>query len=1061
MIIAAIGQDGIGDHLTNTTELDSHANMIVLGGFVTIIQPTGQFADVNAFTSDVNSLSRVPIVDAVFAYDCPYTSNTYLIVARNALYVPSMTHNLVPPFIMREAGLQVDERARIHTDDVTKDSHAIFDPDANVHIPLQLNGTFSYFPSRGLTNDEIDDCESMTRIFVSPDCPTWNPYNPVWAEQEASYLDKDGDVILRDPPKKSTLFTENDAYISAMEIDPVSEDTFEAAVDATISSAYSANPQEEGDFEHVKLAEDAIRACLASADATADPDLMEATISDRLIFSKFATAMGSTTINDDGCELFEAMSDAAIGSTTVGKRKGVTAEHLSKIWRIDHKMAERTLDQTTQLNRRGSDSTLARHFGTNDRFLRYKRIASWFYTDTLFVTESAKSTRGYICMQIFVSDKGFVKVYPMLSPREFPSALRMFAKDVGCPEVLVADPHPSQKSKEVKDFCNKIGTTLRILEQSTQFANRAELYIGLLKEAVRKDMRDSHSPLVLWDYCAERRAAIFSLTSRDLFQLQGSNPYTATFGEQGDISNLCQFAWYDWAYYYDESSVSKFPFPKAALCRVLGPAKNEGNEMAQWILKQNGKVVPRRTVVPLTPAQLAPSNEVEARKRADYDNAIRSKLGDSFTLPPAELTTAPDNDFFDDFEPYFDEQESPILIPEADCTDATGKPIMQQSMMDTLIHSEVMLSQGEDFHMAKVISRAVDEKGRVIGNYNENPVLNTLVYNVEFPDGEIKKYAANIIAENVLSQCDVDGHYTNLMEAIIDHKRDGSAVKMCDKYIKTKSGNKLRQTTVGWQFLIKWKDGTKQWIPLKVLKESNPIEVAEYVTARNIEDEPAFAWWVPYTLRKRDVIISAVNSRVKKRTHKYGIEVPRTIEEALRLDRKNGNTFWADATKKEMSNVGIAFEILGDGEKAPPGWTKASGHLIFDVKMDFTRKARWVKDGHRTPDPESSNYAGVVSRESVRIALTYAALNGIDVMAADIQNAYLQAPTSEKHYVICGPEFGLENVGKVALIRRALYGGKVAGRDFWLHLRSYMDDVPAGTSMTQLSQRSKTKSQNH
>ena len=57
--------------------------------------------------------------------------------------------------------------------------------------------------------------------------------------------------------------------------------------------------------------------------------------------------------------------------------------------------------------------------------------------------------------------------------------------------------------------------------------------------------------------------------------------------------------------------------------------------------------------------------------------------------------------------------------------------------------------------------------------------------------------------------------------------------------------------------------------------------------------------------------------------------------------------------------------------------------------MDFTRKARWVKDGHRTPTPVESNYAGVVSRESVRIALTYAALNGIDVMAADIKNAYL------------------------------------------------------------------------
>ena len=87
-----------------------------------------------------------------------------------------------------------------------------------------------------------------------------------------------------------------------------------------------------------------------------------------------------------------------------------------------------------------------------------------------------------------------------------------------------------------------------------------------------------------------------------------------------------------------------------------------------------------------------------------------------------------------------------------------------------------------------------------------------------------------------------------------------------------------------------------------------------------------------------------------------------------------------------------------------------------------------MKDGHRTADPLGTNYAGVVSRDSVRIAFTLAAMNGLDICAADIQNAYIQAPTSEKHYVICGPEFG-ENEGKKALIRRALYGGKSAGRD--------------------------------
>ena len=78
------------------------------------------------------------------------------------------------------------------------------------------------------------------------------------------------------------------------------------------------------------------------------------------------------------------------------------------------------------------------------------------------------------------------------------------------------------------------------------------------------------------------------------------------------------------------------------------------------------------------------------------------------------------------------------------------------------------------------------------------------------------------------------------------------------------------------------------------------------------------------------------------------------------------------------------------------------------------------------PDPKESNYCGVV----VRISLTYADLNDLDLNAADIQNAYLRAPHSEKHYVICGKEFGLEHEGNIALIRRVLSGGKLAVRDF-------------------------------
>ena len=78
---------------------------------------------------------------------------------------------------------------------------------------------------------------------------------------------------------------------------------------------------------------------------------------------------------------------------------------------------------------------------------------------------------------------------------------------------------------------------------------------------------------------------------------------------------------------------------------------------------------------------------------------------------------------------------------------------------------------------------------------------------------------------------------------------------------------------------------------MKLAKESNPIEVAEFFTPIKIVDEPAFDWWVPYVLRKRDRIISSINSRVKKANHKFGFEIPTPYADYKRLDKENGNTF--------------------------------------------------------------------------------------------------------------------------------------------------------------------------
>ena len=133
---------------------------------------------------------------------------------------------------------------------------------------------------------------------------------------------------------------------------------------------------------------------------------------------------------------------------------------------------------------------------------------------------------------------------------------------------------------------------------------------------------------------------------------------------------------------------------------------------------------------------------------------------------------------------------------------------------------------------------------------------------------------------------------------------------------------------------------------------------------------------------------------MKKKTHKYGVLVPITVKEAYMLDKEAGNTLWQDSISKEMKNNCVAFQVLDNDQAILPGHTFLECHMIFDRKMDFTRKARFVANGAKTPKPKESTYAGVVSRESVCITFTYATMISFDIMATDIQNAYLQAPTN-------------------------------------------------------------------
>jgi hypothetical protein len=224
----------------------------------------------------------------------------------------------------------------------------------------------------------------------------------------------------------------------------------------------------------------------------------------------------------------------------------------------------------------------------------------------------------------------------------------------------------------------------------------------------------------------------------------------------------------------------------------------------------------------------------------------------------------------------------------------------------------------------------------------------------------------------------------------------------------------------------------------RISRKANLLKLLNMLLPRTCLIPLIFFWWAPRVLNKRTRIIAAVTKRYHKRGHKFGIEFPKSWDDCVRLDKENYNTLWHDAVRKEMKNVRITFKILNGEDSVPPTYQDIRCHMIFDVRMeDLRRKARFVAGGNTTDTPHTMTYASVVSRESVIIALTLAALNYLDVKMADIENTYLTTQITEKVWTVLGLEFG-DEAGNHALIVSTLYGLKSSGAAFINHLAECM-----------------------
>lgn len=979
-----------------------------------MLEDTGKRVSVAAYNSAYDPVSNIPIATAATTFDDPDTGISYLLVFHQAIWFGNkLDDTLLCPNQIRANGHRVDDTPQQFSESSLHSIECTTEAGRKVTIPLTLNGVISRFETRRPTRAEIEDgCE---RIILTNEA-TWEPYSHRFTEAEES---------LARHRQVTGVSTENECDHQLLSAD-IEEDS--RRVEENLNRYINMMSSTETTIEEVETMK------IVKGEEGEVTGFPEGENGETLYGRMLSAVRQIDDSFEDDAAIFEPDRFAS-AMTSTQRKHVITPAVLSRRWHIGLKSAEATLKSTTQEGMVSitmpGESRVTRRLN----FLRYPRRRLKMFMDTMFA--KIKSLRQCVCAQIYTDGYGYDCFYPMRSHsgENVAHTLDRVVRTTGIMDTLFSDGSKEQTEGE----CAKRALYYHINQLKTDpytaRQNRAEKTVGEVKKGIKFHTRRTGSPKRVWCYCGEWLVAIRRLTARE--DLDGRTAHENVLGTTPDISLYLFFDWYQVVWYHDP--VAEFPYQKKVLGRWIGVSSEEYRETGTfYILTSKGTVVARKSVWGLSDEDKINPTVVDSVRQLDLDIAV--KLGDSVTdedIDPdiAEGFAEPPLDLFDGPDLVETDEPEDIEQTAAEADERTPEEL------DEYLTAEVIMPRGGELVKGTVRMRKTDENSLPIGKRNSNPILDTRIYEVEFPDGSSESYSANVIAENIYSQTDAEGRTMALMDEIVDHRSDGRAVKKDDGYLTDKRGRKqMRHTTVGWQLLVKWRDHSTSWITLADAKESNPVEVAEYAVANKLVEEPAFAWWVKKVLRKRDRIIKKVKTKYWLKTHKFGIELPKTVKEALEIDRRTNTTFWRDAIAKEMQNVNVAFDILDSKKDIPVGYKEIKCHIIFDIKMDLTRKARLVAGGHMTEPPKESVYSSVVSRDSVRIAFTLAALNDLEIMSADIQNAYLNAPTSEKVWTTCGMEFG-QDAGKPALIVRALYGLRSAGKSFRSHARGVLESA--------------------
>ena len=424
--------------------MDSHADSPVLGRGATVVRKTGRTVSVRGFSDELGQPISVPVVDGVITYECEYTGKVILLVVRNALHLPSMDNHLIPPFMMRLAGLEVNECAKFMNKRPNISHHSIYFPVEKLRIPLSLIGITSYIPIRATIGNELDELDFLE---LTPQSNSWDPHSELYRDQEDAMMDYKGDLKVEKAGNHLISAFKDQKEMNTHIVSSV----LHRSLDLQLLS---------DDLSHR-------RNC-----SNAKSELCEESV-----------------LNISKVETIKVVKNN-------GSKSDLTPSRLAEVFNISNGLAVKTMNCVTRMcPRNTADISLNRRYTTNDRMLRYSRMLQDLFMDTMFAAKprhsannnkeipgtNGKSVRGFTCVQVFATEFGWTFPVLMVSKKEAHLAVKKVFKKYGVPPTLICDAAREQIWGDTRTLCQHAGADLVCLEKGSHNANRAERAIETLK----------------------------------------------------------------------------------------------------------------------------------------------------------------------------------------------------------------------------------------------------------------------------------------------------------------------------------------------------------------------------------------------------------------------------------------------------------------------------------------------------------------------------------------------------------------------------------------------------